>query len=161
MAGHVPILERASDPADGFSLAELIVVLALVGGLTISVAPSILGSWHASTLTAGARELATAINLGRQLAIARRTAVCIDVIETGLRLRLGGCAGSSWTGPVTDESGVIAFSDPATLHVSSKVRVTFTPLGAASPGATYTVTHTRTRTSRAVVVAGSGRISIE
>jgi hypothetical protein len=37
----------------------------------------------------------------------------------------------------------------------------FTTLGAASPAATYTLRHARSHASRTVVVAGSGRISVE
>jgi hypothetical protein len=39
--------------------------------------------------------------------------------------------------------------------------VVFTPLGAAIPGGTYTVVHTTAPTSRTIVVAASGRISLE
>jgi type II secretion system protein H len=145
----------------GFSLFELTVVLAVIGVLSSLAAPSLVSYWHAASLQAGARELASAINLGRQLAISRKTPVCVDVAATGIRLRVGGCSGNSWTGALTDASGLIRISDPATLEVSSNARVTFTPLGAAAPSATYTVTHVRTQASRAVVVAGSGRISVE
>lgn len=145
----------------GFSLVEVMVVLAIIGAVAVVAAPSLLSYWHTASLQAGARELASAILLGRQLAISRKTPVCVDVAGTNVRLRIGGCSGSFWTGPVTDASGLIRISDPATLEVSSNARVTFTPLGAATPSATYTVTHARTQASRAVVVAGSGRISVE
>lgn len=145
----------------GFSLVELMVALAITAVLAVVAVPSLLSYWQTSSLRAGARELASAMNLGRQLAISRKTAVCVDLTGTNVRLRVGGCSGPFWTGPVTDAAGVIRISDPATLKVSSNARVIFTALGAASPSATYTVTHARTQTSRAVVVAASGRISVE
>ena len=145
----------------GFTLIELTVVLAVIAILGALAIPSLVGYWHAASLHAGARELVSAINVGRQLAISRKTAVCVDVAATGVRLRVGGCSGSSWTGPLTDASGLIRISDPTTLEVSSNGRVTFTPLGAATPGGTYTVTHLRTQASRSVVVAGSGRITVQ
>lgn len=145
----------------GFSLVELIVVVAIIGSVTIVALPSLLSYWHTSAVQAGARELASAMNLARQLAISRRTAVCVDLNGTNVGLRLGSCGGPFWTGPVTDAGGVIRISDPATLNVSSNARVVFTALGAASPSATYTLRHTRTQIARAVVVAASGRISIE
>jgi prepilin-type N-terminal cleavage/methylation domain-containing protein len=145
----------------GFSLAELTVVLAITGIVAIAVAPTLLTFWDTWSLQAGARELATAINLGRQLAIATRTSVCVELSDGYLRFRVGGCAGGVWTGAVTDAAGRIRISDPTTVDVSSSGRPVFTTLGAASPGATYTVRHARTHASRAVVVAGSGRISVE
>jgi prepilin-type N-terminal cleavage/methylation domain-containing protein len=145
----------------GFSLVEVMVVLAITAALGVVATPSLLSYWHTAALQAGARELATVMNLGRQLAISRKTAVCVDVTGTNVRLRIGGCNGILWTGPVTDAAGVVRISDPATLEIASNGRVIFTALGAASPSATYTVTHARTQASRAVVVAASGRISVE
>jgi type II secretion system protein H len=145
----------------GFTLVELMVVLAITATVSIVAAPTLLGYWDSWSLQAGARELATAINLGRQLAIATRTSICVDLSDAHLRFRVGGCAGDVWTGAVTDAAGRIRISDPTTLDISSSGRLVFTTLGAATPGATYTVRHARTHASRAVVVAGSGRISVE
>lgn len=136
------------------------VVLAVVGIVTIGALPSLLRYWHTSIVQAGARELASVMNLGRQLAISQRSPVCVDVIGASVRLRLATCGGPLWTSAVTDAAGVIAMSDPA-LEVSSNGRVVFTALGAATPGATYTVKHGRTQIARAVVVAASGRITVE
>jgi prepilin-type N-terminal cleavage/methylation domain-containing protein len=147
--------------ARGFTLVEVMVVLTITAALAVVATPSLLSYWDGASLGAGARELATVMNLGRQLAISRKTTVCMDVTGTNVRLRLGGCNGTVWTGPVTDGAGTVRLSDPSTLAISSNARVTFTALGAATPSATYTVTHARTRASRAVVVAASGRISIE
>ena len=147
--------------SEGFSLIELTVVLAITATVAVVAAPTLLSYWDSWSLQAGARELASAINLGRQLAIATRSPICLDLSGTNLRFRVGGCAGDVWTGPLTDPSGSIRISDPTTLVVSSNARLVFTTLGAASPGATYTLRHARTQASRAVVVAASGRISVE
>jgi Tfp pilus assembly protein FimT len=146
---------------DAFTLVELSVVLGITATVAVAAAPTLARYWDNWSLQAGARELASAINLGRQLAIATRSPVCVDLNGTGLRFRVGGCTGDVWTGPVTDASGTILISDPATLAVSTNARLVFTTLGAASPAATYTLRHTRTHASRTVVVAGSGRISVE
>jgi prepilin-type N-terminal cleavage/methylation domain-containing protein len=145
----------------GFSLVELTVVLAITAAVTLVATPTLLSYWDSWSLQAGARELASAINLGRQLAIAGKTSICVDLTGTSLRLRVGGCAGDVWTGSVTDASGSIRISDPTTVVISSNGRVVFTTLGAATPAATYTLRHVRTHASRAVVVAASGRISVE
>lgn len=136
-------------------------MLVITATVAVVATPTLLSYWDSWSLQAGARELASAINLGRQLAIATRTPVCVDLSGANLRFRVGGCTGDIWTGPVTDAAGVIRISDPTTLEVSSNARPVFTTLGAASPGATYTLRHARTHASRTVVVAGSGRISVE
>jgi type II secretion system protein H len=150
-----------SDRTGGFTLVELIVVLSIVGVLVAMSAPTFLSYWESAALHAAARELASTINLGRQLAIATKTPICVEVSGPALRFRMGGCAGNAWTGAVTDASGAVHVSGAAILQSSSNARVVFTVLGAASPAATYTLTHTRTRASRSVVVAASGRISVE
>jgi len=161
MAAAATRQRPVSSRADGFSLVELVVVLAVTGTLAVLAAPTLLRYWDSWSLQAAARELASTINLGRQLAITTRSPVCVDVNSTGLRFRIGGCAGAPWTGSVTDASGTIHVSDPTTIAISSNGRLVFTTLGAASPAATYTVRHARTQASRTVIVAGSGRISVE
>ena len=151
----------AAQPDVGFSLIELMIVLAIGAVLTALATPTLLNYWDSWSLQAGARELASTMNLGRQLAIATRTAVCVDLTGGSLRFRIGGCAGAVWTGSVTDAAGTIRLSDPTLLELSSNGRPVFTTLGAASPGATYTVRHARSHASRTVVVAGSGRITVE
>ena len=59
----------------GFGLAELIVVLAVIGLLAALATPSMLGYWRSATINAGAAEMVSILNRGRQLAIAR-TAAC-------------------------------------------------------------------------------------
>jgi prepilin-type N-terminal cleavage/methylation domain-containing protein len=146
---------------DGFTLVEVLAALAIIVSVTGALSPSLLDYWRTASVQAGARELASAINLARQLAIARRVSVCVDLAGTGLRLRMGGCHGPHWTGSMTDASGVIRIGDATTVAVAANARVVFTPLGAAIPGGTYTVAHTTVPTSRTIVVAASGRISLE
>jgi len=156
-----PLYRFEAQPDAGFTFVELMIVLAIGAVLTALATPTLLSYWDSWSLQAGARELASTINLGRQLAIATRTAVCVDLNGGNLRFRVGGCAGTVWTGSVTDAAGTIRLSDATLLELSSNGRPVFTTLGAASPGATYTVRHARTHASRTVVVAGSGRITVE
>lgn len=151
----------AARPDVGFTLIELMMVLSIGAVLTALATPMLLSYWDSWSLQAGARELASMINLGRQLAIATRTAVCVDLNGGSLRFRIGGCAGTVWTGSVTDAAGAMRLSDTTLLELSSNGRPVFTMLGAASPGATYTVRHARTQAARTVVVAGSGRVTVE
>ncbi|HEY7518967.1 MAG TPA: GspH/FimT family pseudopilin [Methylomirabilota bacterium] len=156
-----PTRPRHSYLSGGFTLVEVTVILGIAAVLAAISAPTLLSYWDSAALHAAARELASTINLGRQLAISTKTPVCVEVSATAARLRVGGCAGTAWTGAVTDGSGAIHVSGAAILQVSSNSRVVFTALGAAIPAATYTLTHTRTKASRSVVVAASGRVSVE
>ena len=65
--------------ARGFALAELMVVLAIAGALAMLVAPTLSSYARTAALQAAARELATTINLGRQIAISRN----IDGVRRG------------------------------------------------------------------------------
>ena len=147
--------------ARGFTLAELVVILAIAGVLAALVAPTLSSYARTSALQAAARELATSINLGRQIAISQNTTVCVEVATvTSIRLRTGGCGGTIWTGPGTDGSGAIRISDPSALHLSTTGNVVFTSLGAGSPAGTYTLTNPVNNGTRTVVVAATGRVSV-
>jgi Tfp pilus assembly protein FimT len=137
------------------------IVLAVLGVLATFAAPMLETYWQSASLRGAAREIASAISLARQLAVSRKVPVCVDVVAVGIRLHLGGCHGIAWTGPLSDAAGVIPLSDASSIHIAGNAKVTFTPLGAAIPSGTYTVTHTKTHVSMAVVVAGSGRVSVQ
>jgi type IV fimbrial biogenesis protein FimT len=145
----------------GYTLLELMLIVAIIGILAALAAPTLISYIQTAALQAGTRELATAINLGRQLAIARNTTVCVEVTGTNIQLRTGGCGGTIWTGPGTDGSGVIKVSDPGTLRISTTANVVFTNLGAASTVGTYTVTNPVDNKTRTVVVAASGRVNVQ
>ena len=147
--------------ARGFALVELMVVLAIAGAVATLVAPTLSSYARTAALQAAARELATSINLGRQLAISRNMVVCVEVASpTNIRLRTGGCAGAIWTGPGTDRFGAIKISDSGAHQISSTANVVFTSLGAATPAGTYTVTNPTSNATRTVVVAATGRVSV-
>ncbi len=145
--------------ARGFTLAELCVVLAIVGLLSATAIPMLMTYWHASTLGAGALELAAAINHARQLAISLNAPVCV---ATGRgRLRLESVSANACTGVPLAVSGPTAFELASGLVVENAgPSVVLTSLGAAIPGGTFSVTHPVTGARRTVVVAASGRVSV-
>ena len=146
--------------ARGFALIELMLMVAITGVLAVLVAPALIGYARTSALQAGARELATVLNLGRQIAITQNIAVCVEVIGAAIRFRQNGCGGTAWTGPGTDGTGIIRISEPSTFLVRSTANVVFTSLGAASPAGTYFMTNPVSGGTRTVVVAATGRVSI-
>jgi prepilin-type N-terminal cleavage/methylation domain-containing protein len=152
------VVSRSSGQS-GFGLTELVVVIALVGVLAALATPSLLSYSQSSALGAGAEEVASVLNRGRALAITQNTTVCVQVTGTNVRLRTGGCAGTIWAGVGTDSSGVIALSN--SIQVSGGTSAVFTNIGAAAPGATYTVTQPTTGRTRSVIVAATGRVSIQ
>ena len=145
----------------GFTLVELMVILAIAGVLATLAAPTLSSYARAAALQAAARQLATSINLGRQIAISRNTTVCVEVASaTNIRLRIGGCSGAVWTGPGTDGAGAIRISDSSALRISTTANVVFTNLGSASPAGTYLLTNPVNNGTRTVVVAATGRVSV-
>lgn len=149
---------RASDER-GFGLMELVVVIGLVAILSALAVPNLLTYMQTSALSAAADELASVLNRGRALAITQNTTVCVQVTGTSVRFRTGGCAGTIWTGVGTAANGNIALTNGIT--VSGATSAVFTNLGAASTTATYTVTNPTTAGTRSVIVAATGRVSIQ
>jgi hypothetical protein len=77
-----------------------------------------------------------------------------------LHYHQGSSSGDKWVGPGTDANGDIKMPDGITLTRTSGTDPVFTYLGAASPGATYTLTHTKSGIQLTVVVSVSGRVSV-
>jgi Tfp pilus assembly protein FimT len=142
----------------GSSVAELALVVAIVGILSILATPLFLTYYQASVLRVGASEMAAFLNQGRQLAIRQNGNVCVHITPTAMHYHLGTCAGAVWTGAGTDAAGNVKTPDGVTLTTTADP--IFNYLGAPTPAATYTVTNTKTAATLRVFVAASGRISI-
>jgi type IV fimbrial biogenesis protein FimT len=142
----------------GYSLAELMVAVAVIGIVFASAVPFFLSYYRAAQTRAAAEEIAAFLNQGRQLAIKENVNVCVQVTATTIRYRVNGCGGTVWVGPGTDSAGNIRA--PEGISLSTTADPVFNYLGAASPAATYTVTNTYTGATLRVSVATSGRVSI-
>ena len=162
--------------ARGFSLAELIIVVAVIGVLSAIGMPYFISYYRASALKGGAQEVVALLNQGRQIAIKENEAVCIksDVANpnygTKIRYLRGSCTAANtcaatgnvspciWTGAGTDQNGYVTLSENIQVRPPA-TDVTFTYLGASS-GGSYTVrVVTNTSATSTVTVAASGRIS--
>lgn len=147
--------------ARGFTMAELLVVIAVLGVLAALLAPFMLTYWKASTLTAGAQELRTVLNQARQLAIRQNTSVCILRTNPSIQLFTNAaCTGTAWVGIGTDANGFINLNNNIQIS-NSTANVVFNYLGGATTAGVYTVVNpietTRTLT---VTVLPSGRLTI-
>jgi prepilin-type N-terminal cleavage/methylation domain-containing protein len=145
----------------GFSVTELVVVIAMIGVLAALAAPQFMSYWRTSATTAAASELATAINRARQLAISGNQSYCAEVSASNVRYRQNtnaNCtAGAIWTGTGTDTNGLVRLSNNMSVAGGP---VVFTSLGAASLAGTFTVTNPNGGT-RNVIVAASGRVTVQ
>jgi len=144
----------------GYSLAELLVAVAIVGVLAAASAPSFFSYWRAAATRAAARELTSALNQARQLAIARNGPICVRTDNaTLLRFDQGPCnTNNFWRGPGTDSQGWMKISNKIQL-AGPAASVVFTNLGAAAPGGIFTLTNPSDNQQLTVTVAASGRIT--
>jgi len=135
------------------------VLLAVIGILTAFSVPMMLTYWRSSTLMAGAREVAAALNSARELAIRENKNVCVTTTDgTRLQYHLGTCGAATWKGPVTDGGGNIRLDNRVT--VSATANVTFNYLGAAIQAGSYTVLSPSGAGTLSVTVVQNGRVSI-
>lgn len=132
--------------------------MAIVGILTATAVPWMITYWRAATLRAGAEELAAGLNRGRQLAIAQSRNVCIELASSRYRYRFDSCGGTPSPQPGSDLTGFFGMSNGVTVTVNQNP--IFGYLGAANPGATFTVTNPAGGAALTVVVAVSGRVRI-
>jgi prepilin-type N-terminal cleavage/methylation domain-containing protein len=147
----------------GFSLAELLVVIGIIGLLGAAGAPYFITYWQTSKLRAGAEELATIVSQGRQLAITNNTRTCVRQVSNRAQLYQGTTTpcttGTVWTGPGTDGSGNFTLKEGVQISAST-ANVVFNFLGAATTTGTYTVTNPTNSQTLFVKVASSGRLCI-
>lgn len=142
----------------GFSVTELLVVVAIIGIISVLGMPLFVSFLQAQQLRGAAQEVATLLNQARQLAIARNTSyqVVLDVPENRLRF-VRTSDTTPWTGPGTDSSGYRKLENRARL--TSATNPTFNPLGTAT-GATITVKNAQGDAALNVIVSASGRIRV-
>ncbi len=128
----------------GWTLAELLVVIAVIGILVAMSIPLFASYLRSSTVRAGAQEMRTALNRGKQLAITLRQNICVQPVANGYQYRQNTCAGApllpvAGVGinnpvPGADGTGTFRLQNNVVVTVQTVAPV-FTPLGnAATPG---------------------------
>ncbi|MDO8476488.1 MAG: hypothetical protein Q7W02_09895 [Candidatus Rokubacteria bacterium] len=142
----------------GFSLAELTVLLAVIGALFSLSLPAFITYYQSAQVRGAAADVAAYLNQGRQLAIQMNCSVSVGITATAITYtKQGNCQSPGvWTGSGTNAAGNIPTPDGITLATSA-IPV-FNNLGAAAPAATLTVTNGTS--SLSVLVSASGRVTI-
>ena len=130
----------------GWSLAELLVVIAAIGILAAMSIPLFASYMRSSTVRAGAQEMRTALNRGKQLAITLRQNICVQPVGNGYRYLQNTCGGPPLL-PVAVNNPVAGADGTGTFRLQNSVVVTvntaapiFTPLGNASQAGQLRVT---------------------
>ena len=163
--GRVPVNRQR-----GFSLAELLVVVSVVGIISVTGMPLFLSFLETQQTRGAAQQIATHLNQARQLAITRNRNVQASIDLANNRLRflfttvVAGdvlCPDGSrcWSGPGTDTNGWMKLQNQAVITAVT-ANPTFNSLGTAGAG-TITTRNARGSSSRNVVVSSSGRIRIQ
>src|SRR2546423_5293366 len=143
----------------GFSLGEVLAIVAVIGIVSVLGTPAFISYSQAARLKGGAQELVTILNQARQVAITKNTPTCVLQATNKVRVAVGNCAGTIWTGSGTDASGWFTLTEDVRVSAAS-ANVQFTHLGTASTAGTYTVVNPDTNRTLHVIVALSGRITI-
>jgi prepilin-type N-terminal cleavage/methylation domain-containing protein len=143
--------------ARGFSLVELMVVVAVIGIVAVVGLPVFVTYWQGATLRAGSEELTTVLNNARQLAIASNNTVCVTTSTTTIQYHVGACGNATYVGPGTDGAGNITLT--SAVQITNNPQVAFTYLGGASTSGVYTVRNPVNSTQQTVSVTASGRIT--
>jgi prepilin-type N-terminal cleavage/methylation domain-containing protein len=152
--------------SNGFTLAEVIVVLAILGVLAAVGAPSLWTYLRVATLRAGAEEIISLLNAARQLAIRMNTTVCVSHDDGGVQYHVGSCGAAGWAGVGTDSTGNIRLANG--LRVSGTNNLCFGPLGAGSltpapcaANGTLTLTTAGGDARLNVIMAITGRLRVQ
>jgi prepilin-type N-terminal cleavage/methylation domain-containing protein len=142
----------------GFSVMELVVVIALIGILFVMTVPFFLSYYQAAAARANVQEVITLFNQARELAIRQNDIVCVNMpTTTQMVFLLSSCAGTAWTGAGTDAAGNINL--PQGFTIGPLTNVTFNYLGAAGAATTYTMTNSTTGHTSTISIALTGRVT--
>jgi Tfp pilus assembly protein FimT len=143
-----------------------LVVVAVIGILAVAGVPYFIEYWQQSTLQAGAQELQTIVNQGRQLAISNNCSVTVTQASNLAQIKLGatcpkpsycGSLPCNWLGPGTDLTGNFRLANLVQVTAGT---VAFNYLGAGTTTGSFTVTHPPTGNTQTVTVSSSGRVTI-
>jgi len=157
---------RSPNTPQGFTLVELVVVVASLAILAAITIPFMLSFVQASQTRGAAQEVKSLLNHARQLAITRNTSYSVEVAANPTNT-FRFCSGTTtpclaantWIGPGTDQNGWFYLANQAQVVLAPAPSVTFSSLGAATSGGTIRVRNAQQTSCLDVVVSLSGRIN--
>lgn len=157
-------IESLRTASGGYSLIELAVVIGILGVVSAIAIPTILSYVEAEKIKGAAREVVALLNQARQLAVTRNISFSVEG-EMSPQNRLRFCPGTLTPCPAdtvweaaTGADGWIRL-DNGVLLVAAPA-ITFTALGATTPGGRLRVQHPADPTCLDVVVSPSGRATV-
>jgi prepilin-type N-terminal cleavage/methylation domain-containing protein len=139
----------------GFSITELVVVMAVLGILASMALPQLLSYLRVATSNAGRDEMRVALGRAKQLAITRRQNICVAVTAgspPSYQFRQGNCDGPAGADKFTLASAVNL--------ANAGANPIFTPLGTAAQAGTLSVTPHSGGSAQTVTVTAAGRITV-
>jgi len=147
---------QGPDRNQGFTLAELLIALAVLGILTGAAIPLIASAARALTMKGAAREIQAALLEARALAVTTGQNICFKPVSGGFAYLTVSCTGTPWLGANTSRSGTFLLDENVTTSGGAAI---FTPFGTASQTTTITVRATGGSTTT-VTVKPSGQVTI-
>jgi type II secretory pathway pseudopilin PulG len=142
----------------GFSISELVVVIAVTGVLSVVMILFFLNYYQAAAARADVQQMMTLLNQAREIAIKQNDSVCVTFPGgSQMAFLVGGCEGTAWIGAGTDAAGTINL--PQGFTVSPLNPVSFNYLGAAGAATSYTMTNTTTGGTTTISIALTGRVT--
>jgi prepilin-type N-terminal cleavage/methylation domain-containing protein len=136
----------------GFSLPELVLILALVGILVAIAVPPLTGALDRIEVAAAAGHIVAAHQRARVMAVTRSQVVVLSVDPTALTIRPRGMVAALWSEPGPAASG-ISLSGPTR-------QFTFSPEGFSTGLSNATMRLSRGAATRTVIVSRLGRVRV-
>jgi Tfp pilus assembly protein FimT len=157
---------RKRTRADGFTVVELVVLVAVISILCAIGFPLYLSYSRAQETDSAARVVVVALNQARQLAVTRGISFSIET-QTNPNNRMRFCSGTVapcpggqvYTGAETDPNGWRTLENGSRFIAGPAI--TFSSLGAATVSGIVTVQNSSASGSLDVCVSPSGRIKVQ
>lgn len=148
----------------GFSIVELVVLVAVISILASISFPLYLSYMRAQETDGAARVLVVSLNQARQLAVMRGVSFSVETQTSNNRMRY--CSGTTvpcpggavYVGAGTDSSGWRVLENGSRITLGPTI--TFSSLGAASVAGTLRVQNSSNTGTLDVCVSPSGRIRV-
>jgi len=141
-------------------LAELLVVFAVIGIMSLIAVPFLLTYTSGATIDYAARELQSGLNRAKLMAVTTRQPLCVQPAAGGYRFfQNTTCTGTPWSGAGTGANGAFNLTNGITVALASGANPVFNQFGVAVQTGVLRVSGPTGRT-QTVSVQASGRVTI-